>query len=205
LLELQWNILPRFYSIDVDVRQLFERSIHYRFGECNVRVLSREDQMLYLCIHAAKHQWSRLGMIRDIAELARAEMDWTSVAREARRLGITRILAISLTVANRLLRLELPEPLRGSLDEDTFQLASAIEANVRTGRELPADSLGYFRLMLQLRERWRDQRKFVWRLATTASVGEWETVRIPDALYPLYSGVRAFRLGRRLTTSALKS
>jgi hypothetical protein len=48
--------------------------------------------------------------------------------------------------------------------------------------------------MLRLREHWRDRIRFLWRLAVTPSVGEWQAVQLPDAMFPLYFGVRFFRL-----------
>lgn len=201
LVELQWNVAPRFYSIDVDIGNLFDRSLPYDFADCNVRVLSREDQMLYLCVHAAKHQWSHLGMIRDIAALARRELDWEWVADEATRLGIARTVRLSLLLSYRLMGVRIPDRFQCASDMKTLHLASLIESNMRTGRELSTESVAYFRLMLQLRERWRDRACFLWRLATTPSVGEWQTRQIPDVLHLLYSGVRAVRLGRRLAAS----
>ena len=68
LVELQWNLLPRFYSVNVDIEDLFRRSVPARLRRSAAsRVLSPEDQLLFLCVHAAKHQWAQLGMIRDIA------------------------------------------------------------------------------------------------------------------------------------------
>ena len=51
--------------------------------------------------------------------------------------------------------------------------------------------------MIALRERWRDKFRFLWRLLWTPSVGEWEAVRLPKILFPLYSFVRLLRLAKR--------
>jgi len=74
-----------------------------------VRTLCNEDLLLVLCVHAAKHCWSQLGMVRDIAALARFDLDWRWVTSEARRLGIARIISVSLELARLLLKLELPQ------------------------------------------------------------------------------------------------
>jgi hypothetical protein len=37
----------------------------------------------------------------------------------------------------------------------------------------------------------------VWRLATTPSVQEWETIRVPDRFFVVYRGLRIARLIRR--------
>lgn len=199
LIELQWNLLPRFYSVDADVENLFARSREHAFDGCSARVLSHEDQMVFLCVHAAKHQWAQLGMVRDIAALSRLGLDWKGVLNEARELGILRILLMSLLLANHVLGADLPEAAV-ALPEMTGcrGLVSPIVEDLADARELPTESIAYFRFILQLRERQRDRARFLWRLTTTPSVGEWKAVRIPDALFPVYSGVRCFRLMRRL-------
>jgi hypothetical protein len=154
--------------------------------------------MLFLCLHAAKHQWAQLSMIRDIAALSRLEIDWDCVSDEARRLGITRILAISLFLVHELLGAELPVNLGTPEVSGCREFVSAIQANLVEGRELLPESSPYFRFMLRLRERWQDRARFLWRLAVTPSVGEWQAVQVRDALFPLYFGVRLFRLMGRV-------
>src|SRR5207249_4022853 len=76
LLELQWQILPRFYAVEFDIEPMFKQSIEIKIEGFRVRSLCREDLMLVLCVHAAKHGWAHLGMLRDIATLADFELDW---------------------------------------------------------------------------------------------------------------------------------
>jgi len=52
-----------------------------------------------------------------------------------------------------------------------------------------------------LRERARDKLRFLFRLAFTPSIGEWEVVRLPAPLFPLYRIIRLFRLAGRLSRS----
>jgi hypothetical protein len=64
--------------------------------------------------------------------------------------------------------------------------------------EFDPESMAYFRLMVELRERRRDQLSFCWRLLFTPGAGEWSAVRLPGPLFPLYRVVRVFRLAGRL-------
>ncbi len=61
LVEVQWQIVPRFYSIDFEMKALFSRSIECDLDGLRLRTLGREDLMLVLCVHAAKHEWAQLG------------------------------------------------------------------------------------------------------------------------------------------------
>lgn len=196
LVELQWQILPRFYSIDFDVDALFERSVEIELDGFRLRTLGREDLMLVVCVHAAKHEWAQLGMLRDIAVLARCELDWDWIHAEARRLGISRILQASLQAARNLFGGQLPPQMTTS--DHASVLAENIVGVLRRGVEPDTESLRYFQAAIRMRERKRDRVRFAWRLATTPSVGEWERVNIPDAFLSLYRGVRIARLLRRL-------
>jgi hypothetical protein len=198
LIELQWQIVPRFYSIPFIMDRLFQRSIECEFEGMRVRRLCNDDLMLILCVHAAKHGWSQLGMVRDIAALARSEPDWQSILAEAERLGIQRIVAVSLELARTLLGLELPQDFafhRAILDGEA--LASDIRDHMSRAQEPATESIRYFRSMMSLRERWQDRIRFAWRLAFTPSVGEWQAVSLSDRLFPLYRAVRVLRLAQR--------
>jgi hypothetical protein len=199
LVEMQWQIVPRFYSIHFDMEAMFARSVELDLDGLGLRTLGREDLILVLCVHAAKHEWAQLGMVRDIATLALFDLDWDWIDAEAQRLGIVRILAVSLLLAVSLFSLEIAatSTLQAEIRKVTA-IAAAIQAKTVAGVEEEAESLRYFRAMTQLRERWQDHLRLAWRLAVTPSVGEWQAVRIPDLLFPLYRGVRAIRLLKRL-------
>jgi hypothetical protein len=195
LVEMQWQIVPRFYSVSFDMEALFSRSIDLEMDGLKLRLLGREDLMLVLCVHAAKHEWAHLGMIRDIATLAGFNLDWGWINAEASRLGIARILTISLLLARNLLGQTPPAERRY---DEAEELAAVVEAGLVRGQDPQPESAAYFRLMMRTRERRQDRAHLIWRLVTTPSVGEWQAVRLPDAIFLLYRGVRALRLLRRL-------
>ena len=198
LLELQWQILPRFYAIEFDIEAMVKRSIEIEIEGFGVRSLGREDLMLVLCVHAAKHGWAHLGMLRDIATLADLGLDWEWVRAEAARLGILRILLVSLLLARSLLSCPAPATLADSREiQDGEKLADAIQLRLDAAEEPDTRSLRYFREFTGARERWQDRVRFAARLAMTPSVSEWESVRIPDSLFPLYRAVRMGRLLKR--------
>jgi len=198
LLELQWRIVPRFYSIEFHLEAAFGRAVEMEIEGFRVRTLGHEDLMLALCVHAAKHGWAQLGMLRDIAALADFGLDWNWIWAEARRLGIFRILLVSLLLARNLLSCPVPGnmPALGEI-EDAEKLAEAIQLRLSTGEEADIRSLRYFRDFMNTRERWQDRTRFASRLALTPSLSEWESVRIPDSLFPLYRIVRMGRLLKR--------
>lgn len=205
LLELHWQVQPRFYAVDFDISEFFGRAIEVNIGGTPVRTLCPEDLLLVLCVHAAKHLWAQLSMLRDVAQLMRtARIDWSAVHERARRLGIERIVAITFILANKLLG--VPGPVlakdESSKDESSIEIVNRnILPVLASSAAHNTESIAYFRLAIRLRERWQDRVRFLWRLVSTPSAGEWDAIRLPDPLFPLYRPVRAGRLIRRMVTT----
>jgi Uncharacterised nucleotidyltransferase len=196
LLEIKWQILPRFYSIGFDVNEFFERAVVATIERRKMCTLCDQDLMLVLCVHAAKHAWKQISWLCDIVQLARSRaLNWTALKAEAERLGIARIVSVTFLLAHRLLREELPTQLGDAAAE---ALAQRILKLVVTEEEFDVESFAYFRLMMELRERPRDRVVFWWRLLVTPGAGEWSAVRLPGPLFPLYRVVRVFRLAGKL-------
>jgi hypothetical protein len=198
LMELHWQVLPRFYSVPFRTEAIFERSAETIFEGRTARVPSKEDLLLMLCVHAAKHEWWQLGMVRDIATLARFELDWNWIEGEACCLGVMRIVLTSLLLAGKLVGCDIPANFNSSpLLPSCEALATEMENKLIFRGHLNPESPAYFLFMMRLRERWRDRVRFIWRLATTPSIEEWETVAFPQPLFALYYLVRIGRLAKR--------
>jgi len=201
LLELQWAIQPRFYSIEFDMEALFQRSHEIEVAGQQMRTLSKEDLILVLSVHAAKHVWGRLIWLSDIARLAAFEdVNWKWIAAQANDLGIARILQVTFLLCR-----ELLDPGTYSHIETRFPpdaaahtLAQEIGKQQSAPSECNVESPAYFRLMLRLRERTLDRVRFVQRLLLTPGPGEWQTMSLPPALSPFYRVIRLARVSARL-------
>ena len=197
LLELQWRILPRFYCVDLSVECLLERASEIGMGGSMVRALSPEDLVMILCIHAAKHAWSRLSLLCDIAGAARSRnINYELLERRAHRLGIARIVGVNFWLVHDLLGLPSPPPLAKCMqrDRNIEFLARRIQRRLSHASEYDPESSDYFQLMLALRERTSDRLCFLARLAFTPSMGEWATLRLPSWLFPIYRMIRLYAL-----------
>jgi hypothetical protein len=200
LLEVQWAIQPRFYSVDFDMDGLFRRAISVSVAGQMMRSLSYEDLFLVLSVHAAKHVWGRLIWLCDLARLMSAQnLNWSWIASQADDLGIMRIICVTMLLANRLLDAAIPNAAQSAIPDDPAAalLARKIEKQIANESPYDIESFSYFRLMMRLRERRSDRLRFLQRLVLTPGPGEWKIVRLPAPLFPLYSVVRLTRLVRR--------
>jgi Uncharacterised nucleotidyltransferase len=199
LLEIKWQILPRFYAIGFDVSDFFRRAVAVRIEGQKLHTLCDQDLMLVLCVHAAKHAWRQISWLSDIAHLARSRaLDWIELRAEAERRGIVRIVTQTFLLAHKLLGAELPAQLGAQKDADAEALTQRIVKLIVADEEFDPETIAYFRLMTELRERSRDRVSFWWRLLVTPGAGEWSAVQLPRPLFPLYRVVRVGRLAGRL-------
>jgi hypothetical protein len=202
LLEVQWALQPRYYAVDYDMDALFARAVEVSVGDRIVKTPSPEDLLLVLCMHAAKHVWGRLIWLCDIAQiLQRNHLDLASVQSRARELGIVRILHVTLSLANRFLKIPIPAAIEPGLraDRAAQALAEEVTPSIIAGISWEEHKLAYFRLMVRLRERRTDQLRFLSRLTFTPGPGEWQAVKLPRVLSPLYRAIRMARLAARFS------
>ena len=201
VLEVQWAIQPRFYAVDFDMHGLFDRAIKIDIAGQTMKTLGAPDLFLILAVHAAKHVWGRLIWICDLARLmSLPSLDWDWIASQAKILGVSRIVNVSMLLANRLLGTELPARARNTFRETKIDVRLVFEIQQQLLAEsiFNVESMSYFRLMMDLRERLSDRLRFLTRLALTPGPSEWKVVRLPSPLFPLYRVVRISRLLARV-------
>ena len=201
--ELQWAAAPRFYSVHFDEERFWANAQALQLGGVTLLTPSPADLPLLLSVHAAKHAWGRLIWLVDISELIRRYpgLDWSQVLQTARTTGILDMVLITLLLAQRLVGAQLPAVVAATVSENPriTVLADRVQQAVATGSaEFVSPSPAHFWLMFRVRERWSDRARFVARLALTPTHEEWNAVRLPRWLFPLYRVIRVVRALRHL-------
>lgn len=128
--EFHWNLMPPCCPVQLDLEGMRSRSEKIPFGAGCAIAFAPEDQVLYLAIHASKHQFRvPLRCFMDLAALLRASnrINWDSILQSADRIGATTDLAAFLCVSEHLGVAELPpcirERVEGEASLDTAALA----------------------------------------------------------------------------------
>jgi hypothetical protein len=83
-----------------------------RWRERAMLDLSSVDLVLYLSVHAARHNWFHLCHILELAYAMRAEgprLDWTALWREAELTSLSGVLRLSLSMARGVCGAQLPD------------------------------------------------------------------------------------------------
>ncbi len=194
--DLHWCLLSGPSSFLVKSRDLWGRFETIPFAGTMIRALSREDLILFLCIHGAKHGWRRLIWICDIAELIRyhQEMDWDLIIEKVDVLAVKRVLFLGLFLANNLLGAQLPEHISRKTKSDPVikKLAGKVEEMLFSQIEVLPNANRLF--FISSLERWQDKIKYflMWMLRPNAM--DWGgALSLPVPFYCLTRPLRLFR------------
>ncbi len=191
LLEIHWAFLPPRFSLDLDFSDCWPRRVQIPLANRTLPACHPEDLLLILSAHGAKHCWSHLGLICDVAWLITSHPpDWPSLLSRARKLGIQRMVLLASALATEVFDvpgLLQPDPAISSLvDEIVAALFGAHhdETSIRASASLH----------MRMRERRRDRWGYFLRLATRPGIEDWEMLDLPRPLRFLYPLLRYPRL-----------
>jgi hypothetical protein len=201
LVDLHWGFAgPRFY-FGLEPERLFECCVSAELSGRTVRALSAEDTLLLLCMHGAKHCWSRLGWICDIAELVRAwgeRIDWGDLIGRAEASGSRRMLLLGLSLAADLLGARLPADVYASASQPTVaELAYTVRTWLLSGKDGATDPIAREAFYVAMRERPADRAKHFlhgFGRFLVPNARDETAVRLPKALTWLHWLVRPVRL-----------
>ena len=206
VLEMHWDIVPRFFNVHIPIERMLARAQPVELCGRPVLSLTPEDLLLCLMVHGAKHAWSRLCWLSDLAYLIlHVDIDPELLRQRAESWRIGRIAQVGLFLTQWVLGSELPQSLEAWIQRDppSAVLAQKLAGNLFRDSKLQTESFAYFWLFGRQREDVRDRLQLFRLLATTSTLSEWRSVRLPDFLFPLYGAVRAWRLAQRFVRGAL--
>jgi hypothetical protein len=195
LVEFQWAIVPRYFSLPLSSEQLWRDLRTIQIAGVEALALSPENLLLILCIHGGKHLWNRLVWLSDIAELIQlhADLDWKHVLRQACAVRAERMLLLGLSLTHTLFGTALPEDIRRRLAEDKTAASLNQQVCQSLVRASATGELAAHAFLIKTREHWMDKIRYVLRFILTPARVEWSLVSLPKILFPLYSALRIAR------------
>ena len=195
-LDLHWELLPSLFPCARYFDSVWERLQHATFHDENILTLSAEDQLFFLCAHAARHSWHSLRLAVDVARLiyVHPDLDWDSVIRAGRDSDGT-VLALGLWIVSHLLDVRLPESALRYANEaiDPKPFASQLLERMMTLTPDQYENSSELRLQLRLAAGWWPKLRCAagYVLLPTDADG---ALRLPASLFFLYYLYRPVRL-----------
>ena len=139
IVELHWNLEMPTSPFRIDLEGVWERAQHVRIAEVDTLVLSNEDLLLHLCIHASYHHRFTFGLLPlvDIAETImchRERINWLKLQMLSEEWGVGRCVYLTLYLAHELLKADVPRQFLRALEPADFTsdlVETALQAIMR--------------------------------------------------------------------------
>jgi hypothetical protein len=163
-----------------------------------VLTLSPENAIFYACLHGTIHEWSQLKWVADLAHLCHAfpSTNFLKLLDRARHTGFHRLVSTALQLAEEPGGATFTPDVRAAFlsDPQAGRLAEIIRDRytrlAEAGERAPVNT-GFF---VRSRERPLDRLVYFLDRIFTPRQADWELLRLPSALSPLYYLIRPFRL-----------
>jgi hypothetical protein len=203
--ELHWAFTNQDIRFTIDIDGLFERLDTIDVAGMPMKAFAREDLLLLLSVHGAKHHWSCLEFILQIAVLVRdtPEMNWEHVFQHAEQTGAYRKTLLALRLAHELLGAPMPAHVERLVYADkrvalvARQVPVLLEEPLQTDDDMGSSASDLFHL--QLLDGVTDRIRYLYYRATTPSQPEnWRVFRAGRYLIPGHAFIRPFQLVGRL-------
>jgi hypothetical protein len=196
-LEVSPWIVPRHFAPAEDAAAFLARGGRITIGDRSFPTLRPADLLVLLALHGAKHGWSRLQWVADIAALVNRfpDIEWSEVASVARRCGSVRSVGVALRISRRLLGAGTPETDGLPPDDKTADaLAETFVRRLITLETAPRGPGTELAMNLRLADSWFLRLRHLIVLGFTPSYGDWCSFRLPAGLRALYWFLRPWRL-----------
>ena len=197
-IDLHWELLPNRYSFAPPTSAIWERAERVSVFDVLVDTPSAYDSLVYLCLHAARHDWERLIWLVDIAVLIRHSdrLNWDAFAKDLEHASLKVPLKVTLMLVAELFEFDFPEIISNRLRGDTIAAILCRERIRRwqNGGTLskapwPWKSLYYRSMMIS-----GDRRRYWHDVLLRPTPLEWKAVPLPFACRGAYYAFRPLRL-----------
>ncbi|MDI6645230.1 MAG: nucleotidyltransferase family protein, partial [Methanobacteriaceae archaeon] len=200
MIEINWDFEGIFISFPMDPKFLFNELTKFHFNGMEIEELSPENQILMLSIHNAKHDWNRLLWICDISEFLKSytNLNWSKILKNAKKIGIKRILLINLFLAKDLFQLNLPNEVLNELESDSKALE--ITNDIKRRLLIENKSLNLFEKFIfdiKKRDKIRYGLKDSFSGLFKPSYADFQLLPLPENLFFLYYLIRPFLVFKR--------
>ena len=201
MVELHTEFTLRHFPKPPNLDELLLRLVSVRLNEREVRTFSLEDGLPILCIHGAKDFWGRFSWIADISELLRRypNLNWDITMQRTESLNAERMLHVGLALAAGLLDAPVPNEIwrRVQADRVATDVASEITNRLMSPDYRSLDAPGRFNFRRRMLPGTFAGWRYALRLSVVPAEEDWQMMRLPGPLAPLYIALRPLRLLRK--------
>jgi hypothetical protein len=199
--DLHWSVLPPYF-LRFDARYAWGRAQRVALAGTSVPTFGRDDLFAVLALHGARHCWSSLTLVGDVANLIQlAPPRWEALLSER---STRRAYHLAALLAADLLQARVPPGVLESARRDRRVVSMAAEVGRRlfAGPDGVAASPHEARLHLGVAVAWGDKLRYLWARAAQPNQTDNDFLPLPPRLRRLLWVVRPIRLVTKLASRA---
>ncbi|MGB7023311.1 MAG: nucleotidyltransferase family protein [Candidatus Acidiferrales bacterium] len=195
----EWTL--RHFPVRPDIEKMIARALLVRIGNKEVPAFAAEDALLMLAVHGAKDFWARLVWVADIAEIVKQspDIDWEEVIAHARKLKVTRMLNVGLSLAHDILDFTLRPEITSLIEADTAvnRLTRQFVQHSANGEAIPEGAFQRSLYRIRMVEGLGNGLRYWARLTTAPAEEDWAMTGIPSRFSGSHAFLRPFRLWKK--------
>ncbi|MBF0265893.1 MAG: nucleotidyltransferase family protein [Gammaproteobacteria bacterium] len=189
-IEPHWAFAPSTLALNIDYEGIWKRAIHIEFNGQSLRSLSTEDNLIILCVHGCKEEWTKLKWVVDVSEFIRShpEMDWELIFRLTTSQGLARIVNIGLALSHKLVQAPIPNIALEWMSKDKFaaKWTEQLADNFFITNNTDLDIWKPGKFHWSMRERLIDRLRYFFQTISQPRVQYFADIKLPDKLFFLY-------------------
>lgn len=193
-IELHWKLHP--YPIKQPTfNELWERKRNSNFASYPVFFLGREDLLLYLSVHGARHGWFRLRWLKDINQILKQQFNYQQVNSSQKKYQYSHMIGQTHTLVSQLLGLKVNKDIKILSKRNSKKLAQTAllyigkrtHSHINESHDLNTYHTRYLFLLMPT------SRKILFILTLLhPSSKDQQTLLLPNSLHFLYFPLRPF-------------
>lgn len=193
-IELHWRLHP--YPIKQPTfNELWERKRNSNFTSYPVFFLGREDLLLYLSVHGARHGWFRLRWLKDINQILKQQFNYQQVNSSQKKYQYSHMIGQTHTLVSQLLGLKVNKDIKILSKRNSKKLAQTAllyigkrtHSHINESHDLNTYHTRYLFLLMPT------SRKILFILTLLhPSSKDQQTLLLPNSLHFLYFPLRPF-------------
>ncbi len=113
LVDLHWHIFRQGFSFSPSAEIIWEQLDQIKLNNQEIETLTLEILIIFLCIHSAKHGWTELSLICELAYLLskNPQINWQKIEYYFGKFGTKRMVLISLNLTKIFYNIPLTEAI----------------------------------------------------------------------------------------------
>lgn len=196
-IDLHWSLLPKYFSFSDEAEFIWQNYQQVLLNNHQIKTLTNELNILFLCSHGAKHDWLYLCWIIDLATFINKypNLDWDYIILQIGNMATKKMLLLGLYLTDNLFRISLPQSIIKLIEKEQklIELSNNVQERLWKDQEIKK---GYVtpEIYLQTFNNTRDKIWFWIDTILTPTALELELITLPKFLFQFYYVIRFVRL-----------